>query len=231
MMQSCWEYDPRQRPIVEDFIDLLRTNISIIKPCLDAPLSAVAIESNASLEVSIPTKQSHQRLKLRTTSEHTQLHGGVTLDGRSAGSGGANIPSPNSYSGGAAELFSLMPHSIGWTAKSADYQPAAEPAADSLEALKSPESLSASESYCDVDTSCAVPVNNTDVVPHEPQKRVASYTDRCQDGPLRYIPLPTSPGEPRDGECKANRSKEIWHVNGTSAVGKHAVGNADVVLR
>ena len=254
MLQSCWEYDPRQRPIVDDFVDLLRTNVSVIKPCIDAPLSAVALENNE--EVSIPSKQSHQRLRLRTTSEHNQLQGlvmtSLSQDGRSGGSSGINIPSPTF---GGAELFSLMPHHVGWSAKTGSDYPHSDniTASTPMVATSGGDRKSTSASDClsssgggdggeddsdAVDTSCAVLPENTEM-DHKINSVISTGENvlklqevRSHEGQLKYMALPTTSLEDlHENDFRGRHVKEVWHVNGSSTVGKHAVGNADVVLR
>ena len=48
---SCLEYEPNDRPDIEDIIDQLVKSPDFLRPCLDAPTTSVVIEDNESMEL------------------------------------------------------------------------------------------------------------------------------------------------------------------------------------
>jgi len=53
LVLSCWQFEPKSRPAVEQIVDVLEHNPTLIRPCLDAPSAALALEGTASLEMSL----------------------------------------------------------------------------------------------------------------------------------------------------------------------------------
>lgn len=72
MLLSCWAYDPERRPGVDLLVETLLANSELVVPCLDAPVSAVAMDCTGSIEMAIPRRQpSRLRMALRISGEHS----------------------------------------------------------------------------------------------------------------------------------------------------------------
>ena len=65
---------------------MFHTNPDLVVPCLDAPLSSVAIEGNEPVEMTIHNRQSitSQRLRntFRTSGDHSHLHRSLSQEGK-----------------------------------------------------------------------------------------------------------------------------------------------------
>ena len=109
MLQACWAFDPEGRPNINDIIDLFMDNPELLQPCLDAPSTAVALDTTGDLEMDMPTKHRQYRMSQganrisignASISEHSR-------DGGTASkSGGAH--SPTSPPSSATDPFSLL---------------------------------------------------------------------------------------------------------------------------
>lgn len=62
MVLSCWQFDATHRPTIDHIINILVKNSTLIKPCLDSPTAALALEGTASLEMSLAPRPRSTRL-------------------------------------------------------------------------------------------------------------------------------------------------------------------------
>lgn len=60
LMQSCWAFDPKDRPSIDHIIDVLEQSPGLIVPCLDAPSTAVALEGPGSLNMNLLPRVRHR---------------------------------------------------------------------------------------------------------------------------------------------------------------------------
>lgn len=61
MLKACWAFEPESRPDIQDIIDLFVDNPELLKPCLDAPTAAVAMDTTSDLEMDMPSKLRQSR--------------------------------------------------------------------------------------------------------------------------------------------------------------------------
>ena len=72
LLLSCWAFEAEFRPSVDTLIETLSNNTDLVVPCLDAPVSAVAMDCTGSIEMAIPRRQpSRLRMALRISGEHS----------------------------------------------------------------------------------------------------------------------------------------------------------------
>ncbi|ELU06196.1 hypothetical protein CAPTEDRAFT_136189, partial [Capitella teleta] len=54
VLKACWAFTADSRPDIQDIVDLFEDNPCLLKPCLDAPSAAVAIDTTGDLEMDMP---------------------------------------------------------------------------------------------------------------------------------------------------------------------------------
>lgn len=205
---ACWALDPEFRPSVADIIVILRHNSVLVKPCLDAPLSAVAMEGTSACEVAIHNNRqstsSHRlRVAMRTSSDHTQLHNCVTQD--------KMFPqSPTSTSG--TDPFALLTQAAGAACDrrsrlNSENAPSMEDRTEELSAGSGSEDDNA-------DTPC---------LKHQDRYIEGKEASKCSSPdspiPMRYITLiPNNIDHDRTVASSEHTAKDFWHLNGTSVV-------------
>lgn len=218
ILMACWAHDPELRPSIDDLMVILKSSMGLLMPCLDAPLSAVAMEGTSACEVAIPNNRqsvsSHRlRVAMRTNSEHAHLHSAISQDGRS-------FPqSPTSISG-TTDPFSLLT-SAALAASDrrsrihSDNAPSTEDRTETMSASGSDGDVDAEE---DAETPCL----QQKTIDEGKSSSKSSSPD--SPIPMRYIALhPNSVENERSPQVGSDfisdhSAKEFWHLNGTSVV-------------
>jgi len=59
-MQTCWAFDPKDRPSIDYIIDVLEQSPGLIVPCLDAPSTSVPLEGPGSLNMNLLPRVRHR---------------------------------------------------------------------------------------------------------------------------------------------------------------------------
>ena len=208
---ACWALDPEFRPSVHDLTIILSNNNTLVKPCLDAPLSAVAMEGTSACEVAIPNNRqsisSHRlRVAMRTSSDHTQLHNCVSQDGK------IFPQSPTSTSG--TDPFALLTQAAGAACDrrsrvNSENAPSTEDRTETL-------SASGSDNEDNVNTPC---LKEHEKCTEIKSKGGSKSTSPDSPIPLRYITLiPNNVDHDKTVPNTEHSAKDFWHLNGTSVV-------------
>ncbi len=241
MLISCWGYHPEQRPSVNEMIEIMTGSECLITPCLNAPKESVALEMQESLDI-VPLRQCGHKYRqgLRTPSDHIQNAHDSRIFSHSptSMSGGATEPFlfpplgagsalPNGGHGVVLGIPGTM-NNIGVgggslmiverrTRLNSDNQQSEE--GRTLETLSDG---SGSDSEPDLTTACLSQNNKSRHTGHShgessQSRRTSMSTSSKSSSPdspiqLRYVALP------HDSDYSSSNSKELWTLNGTSAV-------------
>lgn len=71
MIRSCWNREPKLRPLASEIVEFLANNPRILAPCLDVPLSSVQFEDTGQLQMHIPEKIRKFSISLRNRSNNS----------------------------------------------------------------------------------------------------------------------------------------------------------------
>ena len=190
---ACWEYESERRPVVKEIIELLKGDQTLLTPCLDAPLSSVAMENTGSFEV--PTRGHRSTSRLRITSRTSNdIHHVNSVESKSLI---IKTPTSGSIPG---DPFNIMSGSIGM-----------------VPAPRSRHSSSGRRSSTDkTESACTVDGVTREMTPSSSTTKSSSPDSPIQ---LHYIGLAASLEErAADSDYCSDHSKDFWNSGNTTVV-------------
>lgn len=234
LLLDCWSYEAECRPTVESLIETLKESIEMLKPCLDAPRSAVSMEATDSVNVALP--RARHRSAQRTSSEHSQLHN-LNSESRSfAHSPSSSVPPDpfsmlsNSSNDAVKEPASRVKrysqssviHNRTQTGGGSEPGNGSTGGGDGIRTSGHVISSPAEDPVCEGSSSCQ-PSSSSSASSGCSAAGCSNSTCPHSGSPasslqLKLVSLPASLEERVDSDYCSDHSKEYWHSNSLSAV-------------